>query len=340
MLTVEQAVVEDDTDDSVNESQKKEKLLNQEFLAEVISGLSKPQKTLPCKYFYDAKGSQLFEAICDTPEYYVTRTECHIYERYAKEMSALMGDKVLLLEPGAGSIKKVGLLLDKLNAPAGFIPMDISEEILQFSSKTLSERFPAISISPIVIDFLNKQQIHNIFSTLPAKPSVNKRVIFFPGSTIGNFDPEDAVTFLKQFADNLQSGDGLLIGVDLVKDSAILEAAYDDADGITAAFNTNLLHRIDRELDANIYSSSFNHRAIFNRDKSRIEMHLVSDDQQLVHIADNEFLFEQGETIHTENSYKYTVDSFSELAKRAGFLLDKVWTDDDNLFSVNYFSVV
>jgi L-histidine N-alpha-methyltransferase len=340
MLTVKQAVVENDTDDSVNESQKKEKLLNQEFLEEVVSGLSKPQKTLPCKYLYDAKGSQLFEAICDTPEYYVTRTECHIYERYAEEMSALMGDKVLLLEPGAGSVKKVGLLLDKLDAPAGFVPMDISAEILQFSSETLSERFPAININPIVIDFLNKQQIHHIFSTLPAKPSVNKRVIFFPGSTIGNFDPEDAVTFLKQFSDNLQSGDGLLIGVDLVKDTAILEAAYDDADGMTAAFNTNLLHRIDRELDANIHSSSFNHRAIFNRDKSRIEMHLVSDDQQLVQIADNEFLFEQGETIHTENSYKYTVDSFSELAERAGFLLDKVWTDEDSLFSVNYFSVV
>lgn len=340
MLTVEQSVVEDITDDSVIEKQNKQTLSNQEFLAEVVSGLSKLQKTLPCKYFYDEKGSQLFEAICDTPEYYVTRTECDIYEKYADEMSALMGSKVLLLEPGAGSVKKVGLLLSKLDVPAGFVPMDISEEILKHSSKVLSEQFPAISVRPIVIDFLNKEQIHTIFSSLPTKPSVNKRVIFFPGSTIGNFDPEDAVAFLKQFSDNLQPGDGLLIGVDLVKDTAILEAAYDDVGGITAAFNTNLLHRIDRELDANMNSSSFNHRAIFNRDQSRIEMHLVSDDQQTLQIADNEFSFEQGETIHTENSYKYTIESFSELAERAGFCLDKVWTDNDKLFSVNYFSVV
>lgn len=340
MLTVEQAVVEDKTDDSKHKRPNKENRSNQEFLAEVINGLSKSQKTLPCKYFYDEKGSQLFEAICDTPEYYVTRTECHIYETYAEEMSALMGDKVLLLEPGAGSVKKVGLLLDKLDAPAGFVPMDISEEILQYSSEILSERFPEISINPMVVDFLNKEQIHHIFSSLPAKPSVNKRVIFFPGSTIGNFDPEDAVIFLKQFSDNLQAGDGLLIGVDLVKETAILEAAYDDAAGTTAAFNTNLLHRIDRELDANIDSYSFNHRAIFNRDKSRIEMHLVSDEEQSVFIADKEFLFAQGETIHTENSYKYTVDTFSALAKRAGFRLDKVWTDNDSLFSVSYFSVV
>jgi dimethylhistidine N-methyltransferase len=336
MLTVKQVALKD----SLNEDLKKQKLLKQEFLNEVVSGLSKSQKTLPCKYFYDEKGSKLFEAICDTPEYYVTRTECHIYEEYAEEMSDLMGDKVLLLEPGAGSVKKVGLLLEKLNAPAGFVPMDISQEILEYSSEILAERFPAISINPIVVDFLSKEQTYEIFSTLPAEPSVNKRVIFFPGSTIGNFDPEDAVAFLKQFCENLQSGDGLLIGVDLVKDIAILEAAYDDAAGITAEFNTNLLDRIDRELDVRLYSGSFNHRAIFNRDKSRIEMHLVSDNEQSVNIDNKEFFFEEGETIHTENSYKYTVESFSMLAKKAGFCLEKVWKDDDNLFSVNYFSVM
>lgn len=339
MLTVEQAVVESIIDTSVVESQKKTASLNKEFLTEVVSGLSQSQKTLPCKYFYDEKGSQLFEAICDTPEYYVTRTECYIYEKYAEEMSDLIGDKALLLEPGAGSVKKVGLLLDKLKAPVGFVPMDISQEILECSSKALSEQFPTININPIVIDFLNKEQIHNIFSTLPAKPLVNKRVIFFPGSTIGNFDPDDAVIFLKQFAENLHEGDGLLIGVDLVKDTAILEAAYDDAAGTTAEFNANLLDRIDRELDAKFYSGSFKHRAVFNHNKSRIEMHLVSDNEQSVHIADNEFLFEEGETIHTENSYKYTVDSFSALAKKAGFRLEKVWKDDNDLFSVNYFSV-
>lgn len=348
MPTKQQAVAEAMTNDSENAQRETESeteretevSLNQEFLTEVICGLSKPQKTLPCKYFYDEKGSQLFEAICDTPEYYVTRTECAIYERYAEEMSALMGTKVLLLEPGAGSIKKVGLLLDKLNAPAGFVPMDISEEILQDSSKVLSQKFPDITVSPIVIDFLNKKQIYSLFSKLSVKPSVNKRVIFFPGSTIGNFDPDDAVSFLKQFSDNLQSGDGLLIGVDLVKDTAVLEAAYDDASGVTAAFNTNLLHRIDRELNTNIDSDAFNHRAVFNREKSRIEMHLVSDEQQSLYINDNQFSFESGETIHTENSYKYTIESFAQLASRAGFSLEKVWTDDDNFFSVNYFSVI
>jgi dimethylhistidine N-methyltransferase len=340
MLTLERDELDNMFEDNLSEDEKQQELLKQEFLKEVVSGLSKSQKTLPCKYFYDEKGSKLFEAICDTPEYYVTRTECHIYEKYAEEMSALMGDKVLLIEPGAGSVKKVGLLLEKLKAPAGFVPMDISQEILEYSSKLLSARFPSISINPIVIDFLNKHQIYKIFSKLQAQASVNKRVIFFPGSTIGNFDPEDAVTFLKQFCDNLQSGDGLLIGVDLVKDTAILEAAYDDAAGITAEFNTNLLDRIDRELDASLYSGSFNHKAIFNRDKSRIEMHLVSDNEQSFNIGNKEFLFEEGETIHTENSYKYTVESFSMLAQKAGFSLQKVWKDDDDLFSVSYFSLI
>ncbi len=333
MSTVEQAL-------AVNSAQRDDRQIDQEFLAEVTNGLSTIQKTLPCKYFYDEKGSQLFEAICETSEYYVTRTECSIYKQYASEMATIIGEKALLLEPGAGSVKKIGMLLEKLVNPVGFVPMDISQEILQESSEILSQQFPHMSIDPIVIDFLNKEQIHKIFSTLPVQPLVNKRVIFFPGSTIGNFDPEDATIFLKQFADNLHVGDGLLIGVDLVKDISILEAAYDDKKGVTAEFNKNLLDRIDNELNATFSAGSFSHRALFNQDKSRIEMHLVSDEEQTVCLNGNRFSFRQHETIHTENSYKYTLDSFSLLAKKAGFQLEKVWTDDKSLFSVYYFTVV
>ncbi len=336
MSTAEQALAVN----SAHEGQESEHQIDQEFLIEVTDGLSSSQKTLPCKYFYDEKGSQLFEAICETPEYYVTRTECSIYERYASEMAALIGEKALLLEPGAGSVKKIGMILEKLTNPVGFVPMDISQEILQYSSDVLSQQFPEMSIDPIVIDFLNKEQIHQIFSTLPVRPLVNKRVIFFPGSTIGNFNPDDAIVFLKQFAENLYSGDGLLIGVDLVKDTAILEAAYDDKKGITAQFNKNLLDRIDRELNATLSTGSFSHRAVFNQDKSRIEMHLVSDIEQTVCLDGNKVSFKQSETIHTENSYKYTIDSFSLLAKKAGFQLEKVWKDDNDLFSVHYFSVI
>lgn len=324
---------------AVDSAHEDKQQIDQEFLVEVIDGLSTPQKTLPCKYFYDEKGSQLFEEICETAEYYVTRTECSIYEQYAGEMAAFIGEKALLLEPGAGSVKKIGMLLKQLTNPVGFVPMDISQEILQASSEILSQKFPEINVDPVVIDFLNKDQIRQIFSTLPVQPLVNKRVIFFPGSTIGNFDPSDAIIFLKQFADNLHSGDGLLIGVDLVKDTAVLEAAYDDKSGVTAQFNKNLLDRIDNELNATFGDGSFSHRAIFNQDKSRIEMHLVSDDEQTVCLNGRRFSFRENETIHTENSYKYTLDSFSSLAKKAGFQLESVWTDSDGLFSVHYFSV-
>ena len=334
MSRVGQVVIVSD----IHEEQEYE--LDPVFLQEVIEGLSTAQKTLPCKYFYDEKGSQLFEAICATPEYYITRTECSIYECYAKEMSALIGSKALLLEPGAGSVKKIAMILENLTDPVGFLPMDISREILQHSSELLSKRFPTISIEPIVMDFLNKQQIHDVFSGLPVFSVASKRVIFFPGSTIGNFDPSDAVSFLKQFADNLHAGDGLLIGVDLVKSPSILEAAYDDVRGVTAQFNKNLLVRIDRELNASFSDGSFSHRAVFNRHKSRIEMHLVSDLEQKIYLNDTVVRFDKGETIHTENSYKYTVDDFASLAKKAGFRHEKVWKDGKSLFSVHYFSVM
>ncbi|MGH1486324.1 MAG: L-histidine N(alpha)-methyltransferase [Cellvibrionaceae bacterium] len=310
------------------------------FLADVVEGLSKPQKTLPCKYFYDERGSQLFEKICETPEYYVTRTECRIYEDYAEEMSALIGSRALIIEPGAGSVKKITLLLEQLKEPAGFIPMDISEEILQLSCDALARQFPLLDITPVVIDFLNGGDLRRIFSTLPAQPLVDKRVIFFPGSTIGNFHPEEAQRFLKQFADNLQPGDGLLIGVDIVKELSVLEDAYNDAEGVTAGFNLNLLHRINNELAGELNVNAFNHQAIFNQQKSRIEMHIISAESQEVQIGDQSFTFSKGESIHTENSYKYSIEMFSTLAQQAGFRCEKVWQDNDSLFSVGYYSVV
>lgn len=313
--------------------------LDEVFLDDVVDGLSQKQKTLPCKYFYDEQGSQLFEKICDTDEYYVTRTEISLYQQYAHEMAELIGERALIIEPGAGSVKKIGLLFSQLLKPAGFIPMDISEEILTLSSQQLALEFPDIDISPVVIDFLNEEELNAIFLRLPKQPLVNKRVVFFPGSTIGNFHPSEAERFLKRFSNNLDSGDGFLIGVDLVKDITILENAYNDNKGITANFNLNLLNRINGELDADFTVSAFSHKAVFNQEKSRIEMHLVSNKDQQVNVANEFFEFSLNESIHTENSYKYSLEAFSKIALAAGFELKTTWTDEKQLFSVHYLEI-
>ena len=314
-------------------------LTHTEFLADVIQGLSRTPKTLPCKYFYDERGSLLFEDICETPEYYVTRVETAIYQEFSHAIAELIGEEALLIEPGAGSIKKVAYILRALKKPAGFVPMDISEEILAHSSKTLQDVFPELDITPMAVDFLDKAALKTIIEQLPQKPLVNKRVLFFPGSTIGNFNPDDAQLFLGQFANYLNPNDGLLIGVDLVKDSSRLEAAYNDSSGKTADFNKNLLLRINNELGGNFSTSNFEHKALFNRQHSRIEMHLISNQNQTVSIADHDFNFSTNETIHTENSYKYTKDAFIELANRAGYQSEQVWIDKQSLFSVHYLSV-
>lgn len=310
--------------------------LDEEFFGNVVTGLSQSQKTLPCKYFYDERGSQLFEQICETDEYYVTRTELSLYQQHAQDMAELIGERALIIEPGAGSVKKVGLLLARLNNPAGFIPMDISQEILTESSEVLAQQFPEIDINPVVIDFLDEEKLSDVFLQLPKQPLANKRVIFFPGSTIGNFHPSEAQVFLKRFADNLESGDGLLIGVDLVKNERVLEDAYNDKAGITADFNLNLLHRINNELEGDFELDSFYHQAIFNQEKSRIEMHIFSAKNQQVQVGDQYFDFSKDESIHTENSYKYSVDSFQKVALAANFKLKETWIDDDELFSVHY----
>ena len=330
MASIEQAVMYNNIDSSVDQA----------FLDDVLEGLSRSQKTLPCKYLYDEKGSQLFEQICEVPEYYVTRTESQLYQYYAQEMAGYIGDKALIIEPGAGSVKKIALLLAALNKPAGFVPMDISPEILQSSSEALSQQFPELDINPVVVDFLDRKALATLLSRLPIEPVAKKRVIFFPGSTIGNFSPEAAQAFLSSFSAQLKTGDGLLIGVDLIKGSDVLENAYNDAAGVTADFNLNLLQRINNELEGKFSLEQFAHKALFNQDKHRIEMHLVSTMDQRIDIAGQTIHFTQSETIHTESSYKYSIDSFSELAGKAGYQHEKTWKDADGLFGVHYFSVV
>jgi dimethylhistidine N-methyltransferase len=324
----------------ISENQlKKASEVNKDFLNDVVEGLSKSQKSLPCKYFYDDRGSELFEKICDTPEYYVTRVETQVYADYAEEMAAEIGERALIIEPGAGSVKKISYLLEKLINPVGFVPMDISAAILQESSISLEQRFPDLDIAPVVVDFLDQDELENIFKTLPKEPLVKRRVVFFPGSTIGNFHPNQAKEFLQQFADNLQAGDGFLIGIDLIKDTEILENAYNDDAGITADFNLNLLHRINEELDADFALERFEHKAVYEEDEKRIEMHITSAETQAVKISDRIFQFNKGETIHTENSYKYCLKDFSNLVELAGYELKYTWQDYDKLFAVCYLQV-
>ncbi len=307
----------------------------QRFLEDVLQGLSGKQKTLPCKYFYDEKGSQLFEAICGLDEYYVTRTEQALLEEIAPELAVCVGPHARIIEPGSGAGKKIQTLLGALDRPAGYTPIDISEEILHASAETLRRLFPKIAIRPLVADYTQSLQMPQLFGAMPE----GKKVVFFPGSTIGNFEPEERQHFLKRIARAVGPGGGLIIGVDLVKDADTLEAAYDDAEGVTAAFNLHILERIKQELGAGVDVAAFSHLAEFNAEKQRVEMHLVSTKAQKICVAGRCFCFAEGETIHTENSYKYTVEGFQAVAREAGFAPQKTWVDDAGLFSIHYLEV-
>lgn len=301
-----------------------------DFRSDVCSGLSRPQKSLPCKYFYDERGSALFDEICNLPEYYPTRTEMGILSRHASEMAEAVGEGSVLIEYGAGSGQKVRYLLDRLR-PAVYMPVDISREQLLTSIHAISEAYPGMEVEGVCADY----------TRLGHSPALERydglrRSIFFPGSTIGNFTPEETVGFLSEAARLVGAGGGLLVGVDLQKDPKILEAAYNDARGVTAAFNLNVLSRINRELGGGFDLNSFRHRARYNGEENRIEMHLVSRQEQTVPIGELQFHFREGETIHTECSYKYTVEGFIALARRAGFASRHVWQDGDCLFSVHY----
>jgi len=302
----------------------------EDFLGAVISGLSRPEKSLPSKFFYDEAGSQLFDEICLLEEYYPTRTELQILNLFQNEISAQIGSDCHLVEFGSGSSIKVRALLNALETPLGYVPIDISREHLLKAAKAFSAQFPDISVSAICADYTAEFALTSI--------SKGRYVGFFPGSTIGNFTPHEATVFLRLIKNKLKGG-GLLIGVDLVKNPEILNAAYDDALGVTAAFNKNLLARCNRELRAEFDLTTFDHRAFFNESLSRIEMHLVSNRDQLVRVGDHVLSFSSGEGIHTENSYKYTIKSFQNLASAAGFKPIQCWADPQGLFSIHYLSV-
>jgi dimethylhistidine N-methyltransferase len=301
------------------------------FRDAVLAGLADEPKTLPCKFFYDARGSALFEQICDVPEYYLTRTEIAILEEYAGEIARHIGAHCRLIELGSGSSRKVRILLAALETPAAYVAVDISRELLRQAASRLSTDFPEFRVIAVCADYTRP------FPLPPLPGPAGKRVGFFPGSTIGNFEPEAVVRFLAHCAELLGPQGEMLVGVDLKKDRAILERAYNDRAGLNAAFNLNLLERINRELDGDLEIARFEHLAFYSEEKGRMELYLKSLADQTATIAGRRFQFAEGERIHTENSYKYAIPEFHALAARAGFTAVHTWTDPGELFSVHYF---
>jgi dimethylhistidine N-methyltransferase len=302
--------------------------LDDEFGSAVIGGLSRPQKTLPCRFFYDARGSELFEEITRLPEYYPTRTETMILRAHAPEMVECLPAGGVLIEFGSGSSLKTEILLDRLAGLAAYVMIDVSQTALLGAQARLARLRPALDVRAIVGDFSRPVALPE---DLQARPKVG----FFPGSTIGNLTPSEAIRLLRIFRAALAPTGQLIIGADLKKDARRLVLAYNDAAGVTAAFNLNLLARINRELGGDFDLAGFRHEAIYNPRHGRIEMHLVSLRQQSVTIRGQRFSFSPGETIHTENSYKYSIDQFRELARSAEWLPRRVWTDEAHMFSVH-----
>jgi len=296
---------------------------------DVLAGLALPQKSIPPKYFYDEQGCRLFEAICELPEYYLTRTEMAILRGNIAEIAQFIGPEAQLIEFGSGVQAKTRILIQALQTQL-YVPIDIAIDTLRASSSELARRFPFLNIVGICADHTRPLALPE-FVGVP----IRKKAVFFPGSTIGNFTPAEALVFLRQAHKMAGAGGVLLIGVDLKKDKATLDAAYADAKGATAQFNLNLLRRINRELAADFQLNRFRHKAFYDPILGRVEMHLESLYSQLVHVAGRRFDFAPGETIHTEISCKYSITEFQELGKRAGFTPEKVWTDPEQLFSVH-----
>jgi dimethylhistidine N-methyltransferase len=303
------------------------KIADPAFARAFLEGMRRTPKSVPCKYFYDARGSLLFDEICELPEYYQTRTETALLRDYAAEIAACMGPRVELVEFGAGALKKVRMLIDALDAPTAYMPIDISGDYLAGVCAELESDYPHLLLRPVVGDFAHP------FVLPPPARGAGRRVGFFPGSTIGNFREDEAVAFLSRAALLLKGG-GLLIGVDLVKDPAILHAAYNDEAGVTARFNKNLLVRANRELGASFDLDAFAHYALYDPIARRIEMYLVSLAEQRVRIGEDEVRFAAGEAVHTEDSHKYTLDTFGALAHAAGFQRSRAWTDPERKFAV------
>ena len=297
------------------------------FRADVLEGLARRQKTIPARWLYDQRGSELFEEITRLDEYYLTRTETGILRRRAGEMAALLGEGVTLLEYGAGSAIKTEILLDAVRAPRLYAPIDIAADFLAQTMARIRDRFRELPTRPIIADFTADFDI-------PADVPKEARAAFFPGSTIGNLGRRDAAALLKRMRRHVGERGNAIIGVDLRKDIRTLIAAYDDRRGVTAEFNLNLLRRINRELDGRIDVSAFAHEARWNERESAIEMHLVSLEPQIVSIAGVSFAFGEGETIHTESCRKFEVAGFSEAAQRCGWRVEKIWTDPARLFAV------
>ena len=299
------------------------------FEHDLIAALASRPRSISPKYFYDVRGSQLFDRICELPEYYPTRTELAILGAHAGEIADHMGPRAEIVEFGAGSLRKVRLLLDAMDAPSRYLPIDISGEHLAASALSLQGAYPGLDVQPVVADYTQRL-------LLPAPvPGSGRRVGFFPGSTIGNFTPPEALHFLRGAGQVLRGG-ALLLGVDLVKDPAILHAAYNDTQGVTAEFNLNLLARANRELGTRIVLEQFAHSAFYNAPWQRIEMHLVSRCRQHLTVGGRSFEMEEGETLHTEHSHKFTIDGLRALAVAAGFRPGPVWTDPQRLFSVHW----
>ena len=301
-----------------------------DFQSQVLEGLRARPRYLPCKFFYDQHGSELFDRICQLDEYYLTRTELGILDRHAADMAECMGDRCLLVEYGSGSSLKTRLLLDRLADPAGYVPIDISRTHLLQAAHKLSQRYPRLEVLPVCADYTAE------FALPRCRRWIRRRVVYFPGSTIGNFEPHEARRFLRHTRQIGGPRGGLLIGVDFKKDPRLLHAAYNDAAGVTARFNLNLLSRINRELDGDFDLERFSHYAFYNPQRGRIEMHLVSLRQQEVRVAGESFAFQPGESIFTESSHKHTLEEFAALAAECGYRLDRTWTDDQAWFGVMY----
>lgn len=303
-------------------------LNKEEDTGEILEGLSRTPKTLPSKFFYDKKGSELFEKICSLDEYYLTRAEMGLMENYIDDIARELGAEPVLIEFGSGSSRKTRLLLDHLKNVSVYIPIDISEEFLEKEAEKLQKEYPDLTIKPLALDYTQP------FS-LPQNIRSQKKVIYFPGSTIGNFKPGEAKRFLEKCANLAGENGGLLIGVDTKKDPEMLEAAYNDSRRITAAFNKNILDRLNSEFSSDFEPDAFEHRAVYNEQEGRVEMHLVSLRPQKVIAAGKEFTFEEGEKIITEYSYKYAPEEFEEMASDY-FNLKRFWTGEDNLFGIYY----
>ncbi len=304
------------------------------FKQDVLTGLASLPKSIPPKYFYDERGSQLFAEICRQPEYYLTNSEVKILQENAEEMADRIGPGALFIEYGSGASEKIRILLNALQDMVAYVPVDISKEYLQQATQKLAVDYPQFKILPVYADYTHEFALPPIAAAIDAT-----KVVFLPGSTVGNLEPMDARALLESIRTVVQPHGFLLIGVDVTKEKHILDCAYNDAAGVTAEFNKNLLSRINRELDGSFDLDTFLHRAFFNQDLNRIEMHLVSEKDQFVSVANQRFRFHKGESIHTENSYKYPLEEFRQLAAQAGMKRVAYWLDSQGWFSVQLFQV-